>query len=124
MIRQITGQTAEQAPPLPITNQEITQQAAAKPEPQVEVKTTKEAVEDAKKSPTDKLNGKAAKGNGDASSGRYFFVVFLLFCLSLISQTTKLMLFFIVRCTHAHKLTSTADVKQSTVLFKSQAEDT
>ncbi|XP_045888846.1 chitin synthase 1 [Micropterus dolomieu] len=69
MIRQITGQTAEQAPPLPITNQEITQQAAAKPEPQVEVKTTKEAVEEAKKSPTDKLNGKAAKGNGDASSG-------------------------------------------------------
>ncbi|XP_044051750.1 chitin synthase 1 [Siniperca chuatsi] len=70
MIRQITGQTTQQAPPLPITNQEITQQAAAKVEPRAEVNTTKkETVEETEKPPTDKLNKKAAKGNDDASSG-------------------------------------------------------
>ncbi|XP_070762388.1 chitin synthase 1 [Enoplosus armatus] len=68
MLRQITGQTAQQAPPLPITNQEITQQAAAKLEPQAEVDTTKEeAVEEAQIPPSDKPKGKAAKID-DASS--------------------------------------------------------
>lgn len=68
MIRQITGQTAQQVPPLPITNQDsITQQAAATTEPQA----TEEAVEEAKKPPTDKQNGKTAKDNEAASTSRY-----------------------------------------------------
>ncbi|XP_073319957.1 chitin synthase 1 [Pagrus major] len=43
MIQQITGQIAQQAPPLPITNHETTQQAAAKMEPQAKVDTRMEA---------------------------------------------------------------------------------
>uniref|UniRef100_A0A8D0D465 chitin synthase n=1 Tax=Sander lucioperca TaxID=283035 RepID=A0A8D0D465_SANLU len=62
MLRQITGQTAQQALPLTITNQ-----AAAEMEPQAKVDSTK-AVEGAKEPPTDKLNKKAEKGNDAASS--------------------------------------------------------
>ena len=65
MLRQITGQTAQQALPLTITNQ-----AAAEMEPQTKVDSTK-AVEEAKELPTDKLNEKADKGNDAASSSRY-----------------------------------------------------
>lgn len=43
MIQQITGQIAQQAPPLAITNQETTQQAAAKTEPQDKVDKRMEA---------------------------------------------------------------------------------
>ncbi|XP_037609379.1 chitin synthase 1 [Sebastes umbrosus] len=70
MLRQITGQTAQQAPPLTITNQDsITQQAAAKLEPQAKIDTTKEeADERAKKPSTDKPNEKAVKVNDSASS--------------------------------------------------------
>ncbi|TDH17171.1 hypothetical protein EPR50_G00005670 [Perca flavescens] len=62
MLRQITGQIAQQALPLTITNQ-----AAAEREPQTKVDSTK-AVEGAKELPTDKLNEKADKGNDAASS--------------------------------------------------------
>ncbi|XP_039984615.1 chitin synthase 1 [Xiphias gladius] len=76
MLQQIKGQVAQQAPPRPITNQEITQQPAAELEPQAKLDATEEeavegAGEGAKKPPTDTPNGKAAKGNGAASSWSY-----------------------------------------------------
>lgn len=43
MIQQITGQIAQQAPPLAITNQETTQQAAAKTDSQAKVDKRMEA---------------------------------------------------------------------------------
>ncbi|XP_040894744.1 chitin synthase 1 [Toxotes jaculatrix] len=62
MLQQITGQTAHQVPPPQNTNQEITQQPAAKLEPPAKLDITKEdGMAEAKKPPTDKPNGKAAK---------------------------------------------------------------
>lgn len=61
MIQQITRQTAQQAPPLPITNQEINQQ-----ELHARVDTAKESFFMAKKMPADKPNRKG--GNGFAIS--------------------------------------------------------
>ncbi|XP_022598862.1 uncharacterized protein LOC111220150 isoform X1 [Seriola dumerili] len=69
MIQQITGQNTKHAiPPLPITTQEITPQPAAKLEPQAKLNTKEDAVEGAKKLPTDKLNMKEANGDDAASS--------------------------------------------------------
>lgn len=70
MIKQITGQTAQQAPALPITNQETTQQAAVTIEPQAKVET-KEAEKGLKKPLIDKPDEKAEKGKDSASSRRY-----------------------------------------------------
>uniref|UniRef100_A0A4W6G3I7 chitin synthase n=1 Tax=Lates calcarifer TaxID=8187 RepID=A0A4W6G3I7_LATCA len=68
ILQQITSQTVQQAPPPPTTNQEITQQPAAKPEPPANLDTTKEkAVEGAKK-PAAKLNRRPGKGNDAAST--------------------------------------------------------
>lgn len=81
MIQQITGQTAQKDPTLPITNQEVIQQAAAMTEAQAKVDTPKEealAEEEAKKPPTDQPNRKAAKNNDTAASDRclFFFSIF------------------------------------------------
>lgn len=72
MLQQITGQIAQQAPPLPITKQEITEQAASKPEPQVRLDITKEEAEGgATKPPSDEKKGQVAKRTDVESSGRY-----------------------------------------------------
>ncbi|XP_068430923.1 chitin synthase 1 [Clinocottus analis] len=69
MLQQITGQTAQQASPLPITNQDSIQQAAAKMEPEAKVDTnTENDEEEAKKPLTDQHNWMAIKGNETASS--------------------------------------------------------
>lgn len=77
MIQQITSQTAQQAPPLPITNQEINQQ-----EPHARVDTAKETflMEGAKKMPADKPNRKLGDGFAISSSERYWY---FFSCLSL-----------------------------------------
>ncbi|XP_075965873.1 chitin synthase 1 [Anarhichas minor] len=65
MLRQMTGQTAQQAPPLPITNQDSLIQQM---EPEAKVDTnTEKAVEGTKNSPTDKHNGMEGKGNDTVS---------------------------------------------------------
>uniref|UniRef100_A0A8C2WR57 chitin synthase n=1 Tax=Cyclopterus lumpus TaxID=8103 RepID=A0A8C2WR57_CYCLU len=76
MLRQITGHTAQQAPPLPIVNQDsINQIAATKMEPEAKVDTnTENAVEEAEKPLFDKQNRMAVKGNDTVSSRRYLFV--------------------------------------------------
>uniref|UniRef100_A0A8C2WT54 chitin synthase n=1 Tax=Cyclopterus lumpus TaxID=8103 RepID=A0A8C2WT54_CYCLU len=70
MLRQITGHTAQQAPPLPIVNQDsINQIAATKMEPEAKVDTnTENAVEEAEKPLFDKQNRMAVKGNDTVSS--------------------------------------------------------
>ncbi|XP_054473009.1 chitin synthase 1 [Anoplopoma fimbria] len=70
MLRQITGQTAQEAPLYPITNQDsLIPKAAAKMEPQAKVDlSTEEAVKGAKNHPTNKQNWKRAKDNDTASS--------------------------------------------------------
>lgn len=77
MLRQITGQTAQEGPPpLPIVNQDsINQIAAAKMEPEANIdKNTENTVEEVKKPLVDKQNWVAVKGNDSASSSRYLFV--------------------------------------------------
>lgn len=71
MIQQITSQTAQQAPPLPITNQEMNQQ-----EPHTRVDTAKETcfMEGAKKMPADKPNREVGGGFAISSSERYLYV--------------------------------------------------
>ncbi|XP_031702258.1 chitin synthase 1 [Anarrhichthys ocellatus] len=65
MLRQMTGQTAQQAPPLPITNQDSLIQQM---EPEAKVDTnTEKAVEGTKNPPTDKHNGMEGKGNDTIS---------------------------------------------------------
>ncbi|XP_049418459.1 chitin synthase 1 [Epinephelus fuscoguttatus] len=67
MIRQITGQNAQQAPPLQITQPDsVTQQTAINVEPQVIVDITK-TVTEATNPPSNNLKEKLAKGN-DAGS--------------------------------------------------------
>ncbi|XP_070689214.1 chitin synthase 1 [Pempheris klunzingeri] len=67
IIRQISGQTAKPDPP-PVPNQEITQQAAPKMEPQAKGDITKETVvvEEAEKLPSNKPNETVAKGHNAA----------------------------------------------------------
>ncbi|KAM3876977.1 chitin synthase 1 [Diretmus argenteus] len=70
MLQQITGQSAQQTPPLPITNPEVTQQTSLNPKPQSRLDTTKE--EDgggAKKHPTGRKTGAGEKENDFASVG-------------------------------------------------------
>ncbi|XP_053174040.1 chitin synthase 1 [Scomber japonicus] len=75
MIQQITGQTAQQAPPIPITNGEITEQAASKPGPQVRLDDIKEeekekkTEEESNKIPTDEQKKKEGKNSDAGSSG-------------------------------------------------------
>ncbi|XP_056269088.1 chitin synthase 1 isoform X2 [Pseudoliparis swirei] len=74
MLRQITGQTAQEGPPpLPIVNQDsINQIAAAKMEPEANIdKNTENTVEEVKKPLVDKQNWVAVKGNDSASSSSY-----------------------------------------------------
>lgn len=86
MIQQITGQTAQQAPPIPINTQEIM-------ELQARVNRTSEKallMEGAKNTPTEKPNKKVAKDYDSDSTDRYLRYIFiLLFCLSLIYMVTK-----------------------------------
>ncbi|XP_068587279.1 chitin synthase 1 [Cebidichthys violaceus] len=65
MLRQMTGQTAQQAPPLPITNQDSLIQQMA-PEAKVDTNTEK-AVERAEKLPAEKHKRKEGKGSDTAS---------------------------------------------------------
>ncbi|KAM7423963.1 hypothetical protein PAMA_000360 [Pampus argenteus] len=59
MLQQITGQTAQQAPHSPITNQEITEHEASKPDPQASLDITiKEAEDGAQEPPTNEKKGK------------------------------------------------------------------
>ncbi|KAK9542640.1 hypothetical protein VZT92_000484 [Zoarces viviparus] len=65
MLRQMAGQTAQQAPPLPITNKDSLIQQM---EPEAKVDTnTEKAVEGTKKPRTDKHNGMEGKGSDAVS---------------------------------------------------------
>eukprot|EP00064_Thunnus_orientalis_P004869 superscaffoldBa00000459_g4882 len=70
IVQQITGPIAQQAPPLPITNQETTEQAASNPEPKARLDTTTEEAEDrANKPPTDENKGREERSSDLASNG-------------------------------------------------------
>lgn len=89
MIQQKTGQITQPGPPLPVTNGEVTDQAASQPQtqPQTEPQTqpqplirlnsTKQKVqkdeEKSDKTPTDEKKDKEAKTSDLGSSGRYLF---------------------------------------------------
>lgn len=75
MLQQITGQTAQQAPPLPITTQKITQEPTSKPEPQDKLNTSnKKAIEVAKKPRTAKSKRRMSESSDTSSSSMYLFV--------------------------------------------------
>lgn len=76
MLQQITGQMAQQAPPLPNTMQEITHEAASKLEPQAKDKTKENAVKVAKTHAV-KSKRKMSESSDTSSASRYLF--FLLF---------------------------------------------
>ncbi|XP_067447606.1 chitin synthase 1 [Thunnus thynnus] len=70
IVQQITGPIAQQAPPLPITNQETTEQAASNPEPKARLDTTTEEAENrANKPPTDENKGREERSSDLASNG-------------------------------------------------------
>nr|XP_046254899.1 chitin synthase 1 [Scatophagus argus] len=78
IIQQITGQTAQQALPIPLTYQETTHQTAAKTEPQAKVNTTKETalvMEKAEKKHTDKQKRITERSYDTDSSDRYLSII-------------------------------------------------
>lgn len=82
LLQQITGQTAQQAPPLPITTQAILQEPASKPEPKAEPnKSNKKAEKVAKKPRTAITKRRMSESSDTSSSSTYLsFSIFKIIC--------------------------------------------
>lgn len=76
MLQQITGQTAQQAPPLPITTQEIIQEPTSKPEPQAKLNTSNKKSKEVAKTRTAKSKRRTSESSDTSSSSVYLFFLF------------------------------------------------